>query len=69
MLAGTLAGIFVLAAPAAPVLAKYLVMGIAMVWLAPVRRAASWQHGLWRVGVGLLALGLSLEVGTRLLGP
>lgn len=69
LLAGTLAGVFVLATPAAPVLARYLVMGAAMDWLAPAPGAASWQRGLWRVGVGVLALGLSLEVGTRLLEP
>ena len=67
MLLGGLAGAFVFAAPTAPTLAKYLVMGATMGWLAPVRGAVSWQRGLWRVGVGILTLGVGLEIGSHLL--
>lgn len=67
LLLGGLAGTLALSASALPHLARYLLMLAAMAWLAPPCPTSPRWRGAWLGCVGLLALGLGLEVSALLL--
>ena len=66
LLLGGLAGTLALSASALPNLARYLLMLAAMAGLAPHCGASPQWHWAWLGCVGLLVLGLGLEVSALL---
>lgn len=67
LLVGGLAGGLALWAGALPNLVRYLLMLATMAWLASDCGASPWGRWAWLAGVGLLVLGLGLEVSAWLL--